>query len=73
LLLAALAVLVLGAAVPPEYCIQAICHGALEGPGNLKQQERMVALAGSPDRVIRGQDPLHFQKFPTVGRVAKIK
>lgn len=42
-------------------------------PANLKQQERMMALAGSPDRVIPGHDPLQFQKYPTVGRVAKIK
>jgi len=42
-------------------------------PANLKQQERMVALAGSPDRVIPGHDPLQFEKYATVGRVAKIK
>jgi len=42
-------------------------------PANLKAQERMVRLAGSPDRVIPGHDALQFQKFPTEGRVAKIK
>jgi glyoxylase-like metal-dependent hydrolase (beta-lactamase superfamily II) len=41
--------------------------------GNIKNQERMIHLAGSPDRVIPGHDALQFQKFPTKGRVAKIK
>jgi glyoxylase-like metal-dependent hydrolase (beta-lactamase superfamily II) len=40
---------------------------------NIAQQERMIQLAGSPDRVIPGHDMLQFQKFPTVGRVAKIR
>jgi glyoxylase-like metal-dependent hydrolase (beta-lactamase superfamily II) len=40
---------------------------------NIAQQSRMIALAGSPDRVVPGHDPLQFQKFPTEGRVAKIK
>jgi glyoxylase-like metal-dependent hydrolase (beta-lactamase superfamily II) len=42
-------------------------------PANLKQQERMIQLAGSADRVVPGHDPLQFQKFPSEGRVAKIK
>jgi glyoxylase-like metal-dependent hydrolase (beta-lactamase superfamily II) len=42
-------------------------------PANVKNQERMVQLAGSVDRVIPGHDPLQFQKFPTQGRVATIK
>jgi glyoxylase-like metal-dependent hydrolase (beta-lactamase superfamily II) len=42
-------------------------------PGNIKNQERMIQLAGSPERVIPGHDALQFQKFPTQGRVAKIK
>jgi hypothetical protein len=29
--------------------------------------------AGSVDRVIPGHDALQFQKFPTQGRVAKLK
>jgi hypothetical protein len=33
----------------------------------------MIELAGSIDRVIPGHDALQFQKFPTQGRVAKIK
>jgi len=40
---------------------------------NLAQQKRMVELAGSPDRVIPGHDLVQFEKFPTQGRVAKIK
>jgi glyoxylase-like metal-dependent hydrolase (beta-lactamase superfamily II) len=40
---------------------------------NIAQQTRMIQLAGSPDRVVPGHDNLQFQKFPTAGRVAKIK
>jgi glyoxylase-like metal-dependent hydrolase (beta-lactamase superfamily II) len=42
-------------------------------PANIRNQARMIDLAGSPDRVIPGHDPLQFQKFPTEGRVARIK
>jgi hypothetical protein len=42
-------------------------------PANLKNQERMIQLAGSVDRVIPGHDALQFKKFATRGRVAKIK
>ena len=42
-------------------------------PANIQQQYRMIELAGSPDRVLPGHDILQFQKFPTTGRVAKIK
>ena len=42
-------------------------------PANIKNQERMIRLADSADRVIPGHDVLQFQKFPTQGRVAKIK
>jgi glyoxylase-like metal-dependent hydrolase (beta-lactamase superfamily II) len=42
-------------------------------PANIKNQERMIHLAGSPDRVIPGHDALQFQRFPTVGRVARIR
>lgn len=41
--------------------------------GNIKQQERMIQLAGSPDRVVPGHDPLQFQKFHSEGRVARIR
>ena len=40
---------------------------------NIAAQARMIELAGSPDRVVPGHDALQFQKFPTTGRVAKIK
>lgn len=41
---------------------------------NIKNQERMIQLAGgNPDRVIPGHDAAQFQKYPTTGRVAKIK
>jgi glyoxylase-like metal-dependent hydrolase (beta-lactamase superfamily II) len=42
-------------------------------PANIKNQERMIQLAGSPDRVVPGHDALQFQRFPTKGRVAKIE
>ena len=41
--------------------------------GNIKNQLRMIELAGSAERVIPGHDMFQFQKFPTEGRVAKIK
>jgi glyoxylase-like metal-dependent hydrolase (beta-lactamase superfamily II) len=40
---------------------------------NIANQERMIKLAGSADRVLPGHDGLQFEKFPTQGRVAKIK
>ncbi len=40
---------------------------------NIAQQARMIKLAGSIDRVVPGHDNLQFQKFPTTGRVAKIR
>jgi glyoxylase-like metal-dependent hydrolase (beta-lactamase superfamily II) len=42
-------------------------------PANIANQARMIELAGSADRVVPGHDMLQFQKFPTQGRVAKIK
>jgi glyoxylase-like metal-dependent hydrolase (beta-lactamase superfamily II) len=42
-------------------------------PANIKNQERMIQLAGSPDRVVPGHDALQFQKFPTKGRIATLK
>ena len=42
-------------------------------PANIKNQQRMIDLAGSADRVVPGHDALQFQKFPTEGRVARIK
>jgi glyoxylase-like metal-dependent hydrolase (beta-lactamase superfamily II) len=40
---------------------------------NLRNQERMIALAGSVDRVIPGHDALQTQKYPTEGRITRIK
>lgn len=40
---------------------------------NIKNQARMIELAGSVDRVVPGHDALQFQKFPTEGRIAKIR
>src|SRR5579863_1683807 len=40
---------------------------------NIRNQDRMVQLAGSFDRVVPGHDALQFQKFPTQGRIATIK
>jgi len=40
---------------------------------NIKNQARMIELAGSVDRIVPGHDALQFQKFPTQGRVAKIR
>jgi glyoxylase-like metal-dependent hydrolase (beta-lactamase superfamily II) len=40
---------------------------------NIRNQQRMIQLAGSVDRVVPGHDAAQFQKFPTAGRVAKIK
>jgi glyoxylase-like metal-dependent hydrolase (beta-lactamase superfamily II) len=42
-------------------------------PDNLTAQARMLELAGSADRIIPGHDALQFQKFPTRGRIAKIR
>jgi glyoxylase-like metal-dependent hydrolase (beta-lactamase superfamily II) len=40
---------------------------------NLAAFDRMVTLAGARERVIPGHDPLQFERYPTNGRVAKIK
>jgi glyoxylase-like metal-dependent hydrolase (beta-lactamase superfamily II) len=42
-------------------------------PANLRAQERMVELAGSADRIVPGHDALQFQRYPTQGRIAKIR
>jgi len=46
---------------------------AADHAANIAAQSRMMELAGSPERVVPGHDALQFQKFPTEGRVAKIK
>jgi glyoxylase-like metal-dependent hydrolase (beta-lactamase superfamily II) len=41
---------------------------------NIAAQSRMIELAaGNPDRVLPGHDAAQFQKYPTTGRIAKIK
>ena len=40
---------------------------------NVAAQARIIELAGSPDRVVPGHDALQFQKFPTQGRIARIR
>jgi glyoxylase-like metal-dependent hydrolase (beta-lactamase superfamily II) len=45
----------------------------VDQPANIKNQARMIELAGSADRVVPGHDALQFQKFQTKGRVATIK
>jgi glyoxylase-like metal-dependent hydrolase (beta-lactamase superfamily II) len=40
---------------------------------NLKAQERMIQLAGARERVVPGHDMLQFERYPTKGRVARIK
>jgi len=40
---------------------------------NITAQARMIHLAGSADRVIPGHDPLQFVRYPTRGRVARIR
>ncbi len=40
---------------------------------NLKAQERMIALAGTADRVMPGHDALIFDRFPTAGRIAFVR
>ena len=47
--------------------------GDADHAANIAQQARMFQLAGSPDRVVPGHDILQFTKFPTKGRVAKIR
>jgi glyoxylase-like metal-dependent hydrolase (beta-lactamase superfamily II) len=40
---------------------------------NIAAQARMLELAGAPERVVPGHDSLQFRKFPSDGRVARIK
>ena len=44
-----------------------------DAAGNIAQQARMIALAGSADRVVPGHDPEQFKRFPTTGRIAQIR
>ena len=47
--------------------------GDADRPANIENQERMIRLAGSVDRVVPGHDARQFERFPTQGRVAKIR
>lgn len=40
---------------------------------NVASFDRMIRLAGAKERVLPGHDMLVFQRFPTQGRIAKIK
>jgi len=40
---------------------------------NLAAQARMITLAGAAARVIPGHDPAQFRRFPTEGRVARLR
>jgi glyoxylase-like metal-dependent hydrolase (beta-lactamase superfamily II) len=42
-------------------------------PANIRNQARMIELAGSADRVVPGHDPRQFEKFPAQGRIARIR
>lgn len=44
-----------------------------DAEGNAKALDRMLSLAGSSERVVPGHDPLMFKRFPTKGRITKIK
>lgn len=40
---------------------------------NLKALDRMIGLAGARERVVPGHDPLIFSRFPSKGRIARIR
>ena len=42
-------------------------------PASLAALDRMIALAGTPDRIVPGHDVQQFERFATNGRVARIK
>jgi glyoxylase-like metal-dependent hydrolase (beta-lactamase superfamily II) len=42
-------------------------------PANIKNQARMIDLAGAVERVVPGHDMLQFRKFSTQGRIATLK
>lgn len=45
----------------------------IDHAANVAAQRRMIELAGSADRVVPGHDALQFQRFPTEGRIARIR
>ena len=44
-----------------------------DADGNVKALDRMLSLAGTLERVVPGHDALMFKRFPTKGRIAKMK
>lgn len=44
-----------------------------DAAANIAAQQRMIELAGSPDRVVPGHDMEQFKHFPATGRVAHIR
>jgi glyoxylase-like metal-dependent hydrolase (beta-lactamase superfamily II) len=46
---------------------------ASDRAGNVAAFDRMIALAGARERVVPGHDPQQFERFPTSGRIARIK
>lgn len=44
-----------------------------DGALNLEALDRMVQLAGSADRVVPGHDVAQFERYPSDGRVARIR
>jgi len=44
-----------------------------DAEANVAAQHRMIALAGSAERVVPGHDPEQLARFPTTGRVAQIR
>ncbi len=44
-----------------------------DAAGNIAARDRMIRLAGSPDRVIPGHDPVQFNRYPTIGRIVRVR
>jgi hypothetical protein len=40
---------------------------------NVSAQRRMIELAGSAERVLPGHDALQFERFPSDGRIARVR
>jgi len=50
-----------------------LAKSAIQSARQHPESERTVQLAGSADRVTPGHDPKQFEKFPTQGRIARIR
>ncbi|GEM_PF-4488275 len=58
----------------PQYPLSGLVVGAPGGEkGNLEALDRMIDLAGARERVVPGHDPLIFSRFPSKGRIARIR